>query len=162
MTAPRWILMTLAVALLTLACGGGSDPVADVAAANAAVAAQQKTVDTAKKVVAERAKDVAKAQEQLAAAQKAQQDEERELDRLAAAVDRSALDTALFRAVQQRLLQDKKLANVAITASVSQGVVTLSGAVDSQELNDRATKVAGETRGVERVESRIRIHAPAG
>lgn len=159
MTAPRYLLLTLVVASLSLACGGGSDPVADVAAANAAVAGQQKEVDAAKKVVTERKKEVEKAQERLAEAQKTLQEEERERDRLASEVDRSALDTALFRAVQQRLLQDGKLANVAITASVSEGVVTLSGSVDSQKLNERAVEVAGKVSGVKRVESRIRVLA---
>lgn len=161
MTVLRSTVLTLplAVAALTLACGGGSDPLADVAAANAAVTAQQKKVDAAVDAVSAREREVNDAQDRLREAQEKVQEEQRELERLAALVDHSAVDTALFRAVQQRLLHAPDLANAAIVATVSGGVVTLSGTVQSEKLEDHAIEVASKTRGVKSVDSRIRVQA---
>lgn len=152
----------LAAALTVLAfalpgCGGDSDPIQEIAEANAAVAAARDSVEAAKQVVQARQTEVANAQKRLAEARADVQTAEQDLAQLEASVDRDALDTALFREVQRRLLEDDQLKQVAIAASVKQAVVTLSGDVDSEKLRDRAVQIASGADGVERVESRIEV-----
>ena len=64
-------------------------------------------------------------------------------------------ETLLFRAVQQRLLEDDQLDSVAVAATVSDGVVVLSGSVEDADQRDRAVAITREIPGVEGVESRI-------
>jgi osmotically-inducible protein OsmY len=160
MNRQHWTAAVIAFALTAQGCGE-SDPIAEIAQANAAVVQARGAVDAAQEVVTERQTEVANAQTRLAEAQSDVRTAEQELARLEAAVDRDAVDTVLFREVQKRLLEDDALSNVAIAASVKNGVVSLSGNVDNERLRDRAVQVAGQPEGVERVESRIEISVSA-
>ena len=66
--------------------------------------------------------------------------------------------------VQQELLEDDDLEDVAISARVEQGTVTLSGVVPSAELGARAVELAESVPGVVAVQSRIQVAEgkPAG
>jgi len=71
-----------------------------------------------------------------------------------------ATDDVLFRAVQQKLLEDEKLRGVAIAATVHEARVTLSGDVPDAALRDRAVEVASKVPGVVQVTSEIRVVRP--
>jgi len=148
------------MALVALACGG-SDPEADLAAASAAVEKARARVAEERESVQALENAAEKLQKQLAESRAALRDAESELAQRESVVDRSATDSVLFRAVQKRLLDDDDLSDVAIAASVSKGVVTLSGSVPDAKLRDRALDVARATPGVVSVESRIDVQASA-
>jgi len=78
-----------------------------------------------------------------------------------AAVGLYATDDVLFRAVQKRLLEDDRLADVAISATVRDGVVTLAGEAPSEAVRDHALAVARDVPGVSDVRSHITIAVAA-
>lgn len=156
----RGVALGLAAGLLVLGCGG-SDPEQALAEANRAVESSRAAVEKARGVVKQREAQVRDAQQKLADARASLREVEEELARHEAAVDRSATDTALFRAVQKQLLEDDKLSGVAISASVSNGAVVLTGSVPNGKLRDRAVEVAREIPGVTRVQSRIEVPVAA-
>lgn len=156
----RWICAVLGMALVALSCGG-SDPEADLAAASAAVEKARARVAEERESVQALENAAEKLQKQLAESRAALRDAESELAQRESVVNRSATDSVLFRAVQKRLLEDGDLSDVAIAASVSKGVVTLSGSVPDAKLRDRALDVARATPGVVSVESRIDVQASA-
>jgi osmotically-inducible protein OsmY len=152
-------LAAIAAAALVFGCGG-SDPEVDLARASKEVEKTRSARENAAETVNQREADVKQAQAKLEEARAALRKIEAELAKREAKVDRSATDEVLFRAVQKRLLDDAKLASVAIAAHVNNGLVTLTGNVPDAKLRDRATEVARETPGVQRVESQVQIFAP--
>jgi osmotically-inducible protein OsmY len=115
-----------------------------------------------RELVQARESEVEEAQKRLAEARSTLREAESELARRETAVDRSATDDVLFRTVQKQLLEDDDLSEVAIAASVSKGVVTLSGGAPNAKLRDRALEIARATPGVVKVESRIGVQVSAG
>jgi osmotically-inducible protein OsmY len=154
------ILVGLATALVALACGG-SDPEVDLEQASQAVEAARAKVEAARETVQTRESEVKQAQERLAEARSALREAESEFAQREAVVNRSATDAVLFRAVQKRLLEDEDLSEVAISARVSKGVVTLFGSVPDAKLRDQAVEIARTTPGVGTVESRIEVRVSA-
>jgi osmotically-inducible protein OsmY len=152
-------LAAIVVAALLLGCGG-SDPEVDLARASKQVEKTRSAREVAAEKVKQREADVEQAQAKLEEARAALRKIEEELAKREAKVDRSATDEVLFRAVQKRLLDDAKLASVAIAAHVNNGLVTLTGNVPDAKLRDRATEVARETPGVQRVESQVQVFVP--
>ncbi|MFI5216583.1 MAG: BON domain-containing protein [Candidatus Limnocylindria bacterium] len=59
--------------------------------------------------------------------------------------------------IQKQLLDDDDLEEVAISARVEHGVVTLSGVVPEAELRERAVKLAESVPGVVSVQDRIQV-----
>jgi osmotically-inducible protein OsmY len=59
--------------------------------------------------------------------------------------------------VQKQLLDDDDLEDVAISARVERGVVTLSGVVSEEKLRERAVKLAESVPGVVSVQDRIQV-----
>jgi osmotically-inducible protein OsmY len=155
-----WILVGLGTALVALACGG-SDPEANLEQASQALAEARAQVAKDQESVQARESEAQEAQKRLADARSALREAESELARCESAVDHSATDGVLFRSVQKRLLEDDDLSNVAISAGVSKGVVTLSGSVPNAKLRDRALEIARATPGVGNVESRIEVQVSA-
>jgi len=155
----------LCAALVALGCGDGEKakhPAAGKATAAApaavpeAVAAAQAALEAAKREVAARKEAVSAAEQALGEAEK----------RAAAAAEGLTVakqaaelgsDATLFRAVQSRLLEDEGLKAVAVSATVRDGQVKLSGRVPDAALRDRALAVARETPGVRAVESEIEV-----
>ncbi len=68
-----------------------------------------------------------------------------------------ATDDVVFRAVQLALLETDDLSDVAIRASVQDGVVTLRGGVENADERDLAVSVAKAIPGVVAVESEIAV-----
>jgi osmotically-inducible protein OsmY len=147
-------------AALSVACGG-SDPEAELIEASAAADAALAQVDATRATVEKRESELKEAQRRLTTAHAALRDAQQEFAMREQTVDRSATDAVLFRTVQKRLLEDGKLESVAISASVSDGVVTLTGNVPNAVLSRRAARVARETPGVSSVTNRVQVTASA-
>lgn len=156
-----WIRVALATALAALACGG-HDPEADLIEASQAVAEARSNAEAARATVEKREAEVEQAKQRLTEARATLREAEQNVARYEESVDRSATDAVLFRTVQKRLLEDGSLEDVAISARVDDGVVTLSGSVPNARLRDRAVEIARKTPGVDRVESRIEVPVAAG
>ncbi len=76
-------------------------------------------------------------------------------------VAKVASDAVVFRAVQQRLLDEGDLAGVAISARVQRRTVTLEGNVPNETLKKRAQEVASGATGVETVINQISVDVAA-
>jgi len=155
-----WIFLALAAAVALVACGS-SDPEAKLVEASKKADAAHSAVDEARDAVQAREQDLQNAQQQLADAREALRKAQQEAAEREANVDRSATDAVLFRAVQKRLLEDRDLESVAISATVRSGVVKLTGSVPDGKLRDRAVEIADSTPGVSSVESRIEVAVSA-
>lgn len=77
---------------------------------------------------------------------------------LAVAVACSASDPGITTAVKSKLAADDTVKAYQIDVDTSGGVVTLSGAVESQAAKDRALQLARETDGVSRVDDRLTVN----
>lgn len=69
----------------------------------------------------------------------------------------SASDPGVTTAVKSKLAADDTVKAYQIDVDTTDGVVTLSGAVETQMAKDRAIQLARETDGVTRVEDRLTI-----
>ena len=88
--------------------------------------------ETARRV-AERETTAKAAQDELAEARGALRESERRIAEIEKEVGAHATDPLLFRMIQKQLLEDDDLEDVAISARVEHGVVTLSGVVPEAE-----------------------------
>jgi osmotically-inducible protein OsmY len=154
----------LAGALLFLAgllAGCGEDtPEEKLARAREELAAAEEAFADRKARVEEREKTYEEARAALDAAKEALREAEARVDAAEDEVASFATDDLLFRAVQKRLLEEESLRDVAISASVHDGVVTLTGDVPDAKLRDRAVAVADEVAGVRSVRSELRVGPP--
>ncbi len=117
--------------------------------------------------VEEATAELALREEELAMAQAARDEAaervregERSLADARAQVGLHATDELLFRKVQQALLEDETLADVAVSARVDDGVVTLLGKVPDEGTRERAISVARNVPGIAEVNSRLTVPAP--
>jgi hyperosmotically inducible periplasmic protein len=76
---------------------------------------------------------------------------------IAGAAACSASDPGITTAVKSKLAADDTVKAYQIDVDTSGGVVTLSGAVQTQAAKDRAVQLARETDGVARVEDRLTV-----
>lgn len=146
---------------LALALGGaagcGDDATQRWQEAKEELEEARKAVREAEAVVEKRRKALEEAEAMLARAKEREREARARLDAARSEVSEEATDAVLFRAVQERLLEDEKLEDVAISAQVSDGVVTLRGEVPAPELRDRAIEIARGVPGVVDVQSQIRV-----
>lgn len=172
-TRPARLLATLHLGVLILAtlaapgCStlmGGREPSEDELLLRAADAAEESRQQLAKatRSLAEKDEAVSRAEAELAKA-KTERDQSKQVVREARrrllenqrAVSESATDTALFRLVQRRLLEDKKLKDVAISVYVVDGVITLQGSVPDEGTRDHALTIVRNVPGVTFVDSQM-------
>lgn len=66
-------------------------------------------------------------------------------------------DTAITTKVKAAIFVEPDLKMLQISVDTAQGVVTLSGAVDSASNRDKANAVAGSVAGVKQVENQLTI-----
>jgi hyperosmotically inducible protein len=66
-------------------------------------------------------------------------------------------DASITSAINTRFVRDDLVRAVEIQVETRQGVVTLTGIVDSPEASLRALQLARSTPGVRRVDSRLRV-----
>jgi len=156
-TSPtRWLLGSALALALTLGCSEESRE-AQLQAANEVVSEAAQTVERARELLEERELGVAEAETARDEALAELRELESQLNEAEAAVGLHATDDVLFRTVQKQLLEDPELAEVAIAASVRDGIVTLTGAVPDAALRDHAVEVTAQVAGVSGVESQIRV-----
>ncbi|MEX2272909.1 MAG: BON domain-containing protein [Vicinamibacterales bacterium] len=77
---------------------------------------------------------------------------------IATAVACASSDPGITTAVKTKFAADETVKAYQIDVDTSEGVVTLSGAVQSQAAKDRAIQLARETDGVARVEDRLTVN----
>lgn len=153
-----WIPV-LACAVLGLGCA--ESPEEDYREAALRVTAAQEGVKEAEAAVAEQRAELEQAQADLAEARDALAEARDALTAAESRVDVAVTDSHLFRAVQQRLLEDRKLEEVAVSAEVEKAIVTLKGRVETPEQRDRAIAVAERVPGVVKVVSRLSVQPSA-
>jgi len=117
----------------------------------------RESVREAETEVEKRREALEEAEATLARAKEREREARARLDAARSEVSEEATDAVLFRAVQKRLLEDQKLQDVAISAQVNDGVVTLRGEVSDPEVRDRAIDIARGVPGVVDVQSQIRV-----
>ncbi len=66
-------------------------------------------------------------------------------------------DATITTTVKAKIFDDSRLSGIAISVETFQGEVTLTGAVDTVEQKQRATKVAQSVRGVKKVNNLLNI-----
>lgn len=100
---------------------------------------------------------VNEAQAALAEARKKLRRRQTELARERNELHSTANDTAVFRLVQTRLLEEPSLSRVAIAADVIDGRVTLRGEVEAADQKATAGQIAANTPGVREVVNLIDV-----
>jgi osmotically-inducible protein OsmY len=68
-------------------------------------------------------------------------------------------DVAITTAVKTKLLADTKVSGTKIDVDTKGGVVTLTGTVKSEAEKVKAIQIARDTKGVQRVEDQLMVHA---
>lgn len=66
-------------------------------------------------------------------------------------------DSTITTKVKAKLFDDELLSGFAISVDTFDGQVTLTGAVDSEQLKDRAGSVASSVQGVKKVNNNLNI-----
>jgi chromosome segregation ATPase len=102
-----------------------------------------------------------RAEKNLQRARRRLAEAEQEVARSRQRLDTRATDVAIFRQVQRELLDAETLEGSALTASVKNRVVTLTGVVDDAAARDRAVEIAKATPAVAEVRDRIQVQAAA-
>ena len=80
----------------------------------------------------------------------------------AASTERQYEDAIVAERVREALKNDSALARFTVNVSVREGLVTLTGAVDSQSTISRATRIAETVAGVRSVENLLTIGGISG
>jgi len=111
--------------------------------------------------LAERQAALARAEKKLQSARSRLSEAERDVAQARRRLDTRATDVAIFRQVQRELLEADALEGSALTATVENRVVTLSGVVDDAAARNRAIEIAESTPAVSDVRDRIRVEAAA-
>lgn len=155
----RFLPLLLAGALLCAAplAGCGDSEEAKIEALTKELGTLREGLAESRAQVAEREATAKTAQDALATARGEQRESERRIAEIEKELGTHATDPVLFRMVQKELLDDDDLEDVAISARVERGVVTLSGVVDEEKLRERAVKLAESVPGVVSVQDRIQV-----
>ena len=66
-------------------------------------------------------------------------------------------DSVITRNVASQLIEDLAIKNDSVKVQTTQGVVTLTGAVETPQLRERAGRIAAEARGVRSVNNQIML-----
>ena len=67
-------------------------------------------------------------------------------------------DTAITTKVKSSLLTEKDIPSTAISVTTNEGKVTLSGTVESKQIEQKAVNLAKHTKGVKTVEDKLIIN----
>ena len=128
---------------------------ADVDEAEQQLEGARGDVASAKASVADLKQEVSEAEARLAQARKALRQRQKELAAERDELHDIADDTAVFRLLQTRLLNDSRLADAAVSVDVLDGRVTLRGEVPNPQQKAIAGEIAETTPGVSEVENLI-------
>ncbi len=157
------VIRSLWFVSLVALLAGCSEPTPEelLEAANEVFEEASREVEEATSVLAQREDELALAQSARDEAASRLRNGERALTEARTQVGLHATDELLFHKVQQALLEDEVLADVAVSAKVDDGVVVLSGNLPSEALRSHATLVAEGVPGVAEVRSLLTIPEPA-
>lgn len=156
-------LATVLVTVALVACGPDNpetqlkEAATEVEKAEHSVEAAREDVQAAQEDVQSLQQEVDKAQEQLADEREQLASKQGELAAEQNELDSTASDTAIFRLVQGRLLDDSSLSAAAIGVEVINGEVTLRGDVESQAQKETAGLIASDTPGVGKVVNLVNV-----
>lgn len=158
----RYVVMIAAI--LALGACEPEEPESRLKQAAGQVDQAKEKVQSARENVAE-AKDelgslqqaVDEAQQQLAQARKKLRRRQEQLAENRDRLHSFASDTAIFRLLQTRLLDEPSLSTAAVSADVINGRVTLRGEVESTAQKETAGKIAAGTPGVEEVRNLVDV-----
>ena len=152
-------ILPLVLLALALGCGEPTQEELLQAATEAYEEAKLET-DEASAALALREEELAMAQTARDEAAERLREGERARSDARTQVGLHATDELLFRKIQQALLEDEALADVAVSAQVEDGVVTLTGEVPSEALRTHAALVAEAVPGVAEVRTLLTVPAP--
>ena len=157
--APQRCWMAVVSLLLSMAlvgCGGSS--VEDELAESEEVLRESRAeVREARDAVREKQEALETAREEHDQARSALGEAEARLAQTESEVDLQATDALLFRGIQRKLLDAKRLSHVAIRVDVQKGMVTMYGTVPDAETRDAALEIARGFPGVVSVNDRIDV-----
>ena len=158
----RFLRTVLTAALAGVVVTGCGEPTQEelLQAATDALAVAEAEVEEASAELALREEELALAQAARDQAAERLRDGERTLAESREQVGLHATDGLLFRKVQQALLEDEELKDVAVSARVDDGVVTLTGEVPDDATRERANAVARAVPGVAEVKTLLQVPAP--
>jgi hyperosmotically inducible protein len=74
---------------------------------------------------------------------------------------RAVKDSTITAEVKTALARDKSVKSTAIHVSTSDGIVTLKGNVPSPDMAERAKELAGQEKGVQRVDNQLMVVSSA-
>jgi osmotically-inducible protein OsmY len=151
------LLAAACFGLLPAAGCGGDDEAARVEELSRELDALREGLPSLRARVEERERTAKTAQDELAEARNELRASESRIADIQREIGKHATDPVLFRMVQQELLEDENLQEVAISARVENGSVILSGVVPNAELGARAVELAESVPGVVSVQSRIQV-----
>ncbi len=128
--------------------------------ANEQLQQAQKNRNQAQKKVNAKQAELAKSQEKLNKAESRLQAARQKVQEASQAVDKTVNDAMLFRTLQAKLVNRDHFGTSAISVTVRNRVVTLSGTVPDKDTRQRAVKIARSQAGVQQVVDHLQI-APA-
>jgi len=76
---------------------------------------------------------------------------------VALAADKASSDDAINDNVRIKLSADPEVKGGGLKVDVKQGVVTITGVVDTERQHDKATKIAKKVKGVKQVVNNITV-----
>ena len=158
-TRSRASLLSCLLMLAALAGVGCGDD--GLEAVSAQLAEIESEVEQARMEVERSDTEASKAGDALERAREALEEAEQRFADARKRVAKAASDAVVFRAVQQRLLDEADLEGVAISARVQRRTVTLEGSVPNELLKKRAQEVALDATGVETVINQITVDVAA-
>jgi hyperosmotically inducible protein len=79
------------------------------------------------------------------------------LPALVRAADKPVSDDLIYNLVRQKLAGDSVVKGGALTVDVKDGVVTISGSVQSEKQKDKAERLAHRVKGVKSVTNQIKV-----
>jgi len=142
--------------MLAWSCGG-DDEAARLESLSQELGVLREELPELREQIARREAVAKAAQDELAKARGALRDSEQRIAEIEKEIGANATDPLLFRMIQTQLLEDDDLEDVAISARVEHGAVTLSGVVPKAKLRERAAKLAESIPGVVSVQNRIQV-----
>lgn len=147
----------IALSFIVAACGGDTPEDRLQSAADEVASVENKIenvseeIDDARSELEKRRAEVRDAEQALASARQDLRKLQKRLATEQKELDSTASDTAIFRLLQSRLLEDDLLASEAINLFVLDGTVVLYGEVRSEEQKKRAGSIAADVPGVTEV-----------
>lgn len=153
---PAVVFVALMLGLATLA-GCSQDPQEKYDDAVEQLKEARESRNDAQEKVQSKKDELKELQADLNEAEATLQSARDEVEAAAQAIDKTVSDQVLFRTIQRDVLNEDNFDEAAISVSVNNRVVTLTGSVPDEETRERALKQAREQAGVKDVVDELEI-----